>query len=249
MPFTVSHAALVVPFTWLPRRYLSATGLIIGSMVPDFLYFISLDPYLSAGHRLPGIFIYDIPLALLFAFLYHGLLRQTLIRWAPQWAAARLSRFGSFNWPKYFSQHYIAVIFSILLGVYSHLFLDAFTHGHGYFVQHLPALQAAVDLPGKTMPGWYLMQFITSILGLIVLFYFFFRIPVRKRGGITFTHKLFFWLLTGALASIILLVNERYHHIDCKGLDYLAVVMGGVMYAFVVMAVAFNKRSVGVLSR
>ena len=36
MPFTFSYPAIVLPLTYLPRRWFSLTGLIIGSLTPDF---------------------------------------------------------------------------------------------------------------------------------------------------------------------------------------------------------------------
>ena len=40
MPFTFSHPAAVLPLRLLPRHWFSLTGLVIGSMVPDFEYFL-----------------------------------------------------------------------------------------------------------------------------------------------------------------------------------------------------------------
>jgi hypothetical protein len=42
MPFTFAHPAIVLPLKHLPKRWYSLTGLIIGSMTPDFEYFIRM---------------------------------------------------------------------------------------------------------------------------------------------------------------------------------------------------------------
>ncbi|WP_240482010.1 DUF4184 family protein [Flavobacterium psychrophilum] len=39
MPFTFSHPAIILPLRYLPRQWFSLTGLIIGSLTPDFEYF------------------------------------------------------------------------------------------------------------------------------------------------------------------------------------------------------------------
>ncbi|WP_220463965.1 DUF4184 family protein [Adhaeribacter radiodurans] len=39
MPFTFSHPAIVLPLTLLLRKWYSLTGLVIGSLTPDFEYF------------------------------------------------------------------------------------------------------------------------------------------------------------------------------------------------------------------
>jgi len=49
MPFTFSHPAIVLPLATLRRQWISATGLIIGSITPDFEYFIRMKNTESTG--------------------------------------------------------------------------------------------------------------------------------------------------------------------------------------------------------
>ena len=53
MPFTPAHTALVLPF--IQKRYLSATGLIAGSVAPDFEYFFKMSTNGVHGHTIPGL--------------------------------------------------------------------------------------------------------------------------------------------------------------------------------------------------
>ncbi|PSL49915.1 uncharacterized protein DUF4184 [Chitinophaga niastensis] len=213
-------------------------------MVPDFLYFTLLDPYFNAGHLWWGIFVYDIPLSLLLAFLYHNVVRQALIAYSPKWISGRLRLFGNFNWNTYFRQHYLVVISSVIIGVLSHLFLDAFTHGEGVFVELLPALQGDVTVLHHQMKMWYLMQYISSIVGLPLLLYFFLKIPMTKKVSRMVTQqKAGFWLLVVVASIMILLGNEYLHHINCKGLDYLAVAMGGLFYGLIVVVLWYYRYS------
>ena len=78
MPFTFSHPAIILPLTYLPRRWFSLTGLIIGSLTPDFEYFIRMTPYSLYSHTLSGLFWFDIPLGLLLCFIFHNLVRDSL---------------------------------------------------------------------------------------------------------------------------------------------------------------------------
>ncbi|SEW25369.1 DUF4184 family protein [Chitinophaga arvensicola] len=231
MPFTISHAAIVVPFTNTSRQYLSATGLIIGSMVPDFYYFILLNPYFNSGHQWWGIFVYDIPLALLLAWLYHQVVKPMLLPYLPAWAGTRLQLFRTFNWNSYFRQHYWVVLSSIILGVLTHFFLDAFTHGEGGFVTHLAFLQKDIIVVQHPMKMWYLMQYLSSVAGLLILLYFFLKIPrVNSLPKKSTAQQAFFWTMVTVISGVVLIVNEYVHHIPCKGMDYLAVALGGVFY-------------------
>ncbi|HVI48090.1 MAG TPA: DUF4184 family protein [Chitinophaga sp.] len=241
MPFTISHTAIVVPLTCRPYKYLSATGLLIGSMVPDFLYFFLLDPYFYYGHTWWGIFVYDIPLALLVAFLYHLQVRPALINFAPQWAGSRLNSFRYFNWNTYFRQHFLVVIFSVIYGALTHIFLDAFTHGDG-FSEVLPVLEKDVPVLGRTIKMWYLWQYISSVIGLLILFFFFLKIPLSHiRKPVRPSRKTSFWLLTFLLSTVILLLNHQLHYIPTFRIDYLAVIMGGLLYSFLIMILITKK--------
>ncbi|MEM7184808.1 MAG: DUF4184 family protein [Spirochaetota bacterium] len=40
MPFTFSHPAIVLPFVKFPKQWVCLSALIVGSIVPDFEYFM-----------------------------------------------------------------------------------------------------------------------------------------------------------------------------------------------------------------
>ena len=62
MPFTVSHAAAVLPFRKLNLVW---SAFIIGSMAPDFPYIVGNTDYRAIGHHFPGIIEFTLPAALL----------------------------------------------------------------------------------------------------------------------------------------------------------------------------------------
>src|SRR5665647_2066569 len=72
MPFTFSHPAIVLPATYLPKKWHSLSALIMGSMTPDFEYFIRMKDASKYGHTWTGVFWFDIPMGLLLIFLFHN---------------------------------------------------------------------------------------------------------------------------------------------------------------------------------
>lgn len=42
MSFTFSHPAIVSPLNYFPNKWFSLTGLVIGSLTPDFEYFLRM---------------------------------------------------------------------------------------------------------------------------------------------------------------------------------------------------------------
>src|ERR1700693_4633907 len=120
MPFTFSHPAIVLPLT-LKKIRLSATGLIIGSMTPDFEYFIRMRNVSKYSHTYAGLFWFDLPLALLLCFIYHTIVRNSLFDNLPIFLKERFIIYKNFQWENYFQKNWKVVCISILIGAASHI--------------------------------------------------------------------------------------------------------------------------------
>src|SRR5262245_44725270 len=61
MPFTIAHSAVALPvLRWLRAPY-AASALVVGTMAPDFEYFLRLRPFASISHTLPGLLVFCLP--------------------------------------------------------------------------------------------------------------------------------------------------------------------------------------------
>lgn len=168
MPFTFSHPAIILPLT-TKRLRLSATGLIIGSMTPDFEYFIRMKVQSDYSHTLPGLFWFDLPLGLILSFIYHSIVRNSFINNSPVFIQKRLNKFNSLNWIKYFLLNWFIVSISVLIGAFSHLLWDSFTHETGYFVERSSLLKGTIYLKGLTMPVYKVIQHLSSLVGGLII--------------------------------------------------------------------------------
>ncbi len=180
MPFTFSHPAIVLPLTYLPKKWFSLTGLVIGAFTPDFEYFLRMNIRSSYSHTISGIFWFDLPLGLLFAFLFHNIIRDTLFDNLPTVLRSRFSVFKQFDWNEYFKDKWFVVIISILIGTASHVFWDSFTHSNRYFVQIIPILTYSVDFLGRQVPLFNILQHTSSIIGAIVIVFSIRKLPMNK---------------------------------------------------------------------
>lgn len=165
MPFTFSHPAIVLPLTRFSGKWISATGLILGSMTPDFEYFLRMKIQGHYSHTLPGIFFFDLPLGLFLAFVFHNAVRDSLFDNLPTFLSRRLTVFKRLNWNQYFRQRWPIVILSIVVGAASHLFWDGFTHRDGYFVGLFPALKNVVNIAGVGFPVCRILQHLSTLAG------------------------------------------------------------------------------------
>ncbi|MBD0258221.1 MAG: DUF4184 family protein, partial [Cytophagales bacterium] len=145
MPFTFSHPALVLPLRRLPRRWVSVTGLVVGSVAPDFEKYLKMNDGNAYSHSLTGMFFFDLPVALGLAFLFHAVVRNPLIDHLPPFFRWRLDRYKAFHWPGQLSRYGAVLAGSVLAGIASHLGWDAFTHRDGAAVAALPFLRTNVS--------------------------------------------------------------------------------------------------------
>lgn len=123
MPFTFSHPAIILPLSYLPKKWFSLTGLIVGSLTPDFEYFIRMRVESNFSHTFYGVFWFDLPLAIIISFIFHSIVKNQLFNNLPINIRSRILIFTEFDWNNYFKQHYFIVLISILIGVASHIFL------------------------------------------------------------------------------------------------------------------------------
>jgi hypothetical protein len=180
MPFTFSHPAIVLPLTFLPRKWFSLTGLVIGSLTPDFEYFLRMRIKSNYSHTIDGLFWFDIPLGLLLAFIFHNIVRDSLFDNLPTILKSRFSEFRQFDWNGYFKRSWFVVTISILIGAASHILWDSFTHDHGYFVQTIPALQNSVDFLGGQIQILKILQHSSTLLGGLVIVFAIYKLPTNK---------------------------------------------------------------------
>lgn len=174
MPFTFSHPAAVLPL--LPLR-LVPSALVIGSMTPDFPYYLPGRPLSSEDtHAAAGIVGIDLVLGVLAFALWHVLLAPTLVALAPAPLRDRLAP----DLPLPARRHVRSVgavalvLVSLIAGAATHVLWDSFTHPgrwgtdrigwltetHGPFAGHTWAQYASsavgLLLLGLVVARWWL---------------------------------------------------------------------------------------------
>jgi hypothetical protein len=205
MPFTFSHPAIVLPLTYLPRKWFSLTGLVIGSLTPDFEYFLRMNIKSSYSHTVDGLFWFDLPLGLLLAFIFHNIVRNRFFDNLPTILKSRFSVFRHLNWNGHFKSNWFVVIISILVGAASHIFWDSFTHDHSYFVQTIPALQNSVDFLGRQLPAFKILQHSSTLIGGIAIAFTIYKLPTNKIEKEKIDLK--YWIIVVGLTVIIIVLR------------------------------------------
>jgi hypothetical protein len=165
VPFTLSHAAAALPFR---RARLVPSALVFGTFAPDIEYFLRLAPGGGFGHTIPGAFLFSLPMGLVALWLFHNYVKVpgTLLLSEPL-----QHHLAPYLGPFRFAGRFLLIVASMLIGIFTHLVWDAFTHAHSWIYHHWSFLREDIDSPFITDhlgigQNFELLQHLSSILGL-----------------------------------------------------------------------------------
>lgn len=140
MPFPLAHPAAVLPLRRRCPVWFNFPALVIGSLCPDIGYCFGHYQVERFSHRfLAGGFGFCLPVGSVLLFLFY-LCRQRVVGWLPEhfrriFEPLCLRPAGSF----------VVMAASLLVGAWTHIFLDSLTHENGWLTMHLPILQATFN--------------------------------------------------------------------------------------------------------
>ena len=166
MPLTFAHPAAILP---LARSRLSLSALVVGSMAPDMLYFARLAPSGHFGHTLPGLVLFCLPVGLAVLWVFHRLLKRSLLALCPVLVQRRLGpAVRHVDFLPLIQGSWLAA--SVLVGAATHVVWDAFTHPGGWGLVLFPMLSRSVAIAGMGSVMIYkLAQHGSTLVGLTVL--------------------------------------------------------------------------------
>lgn len=169
MPFTLTHPALVV---FNKNKNFNLLALILGSMAPDFIYFILFNPSSNLGHTLNGFVFINLPLCFLLSYILTKIIKYPFISNLP------------FGLSKYYTyllddknksinlKSFIVFIYSCLIGMLTHVFWDAFTHKTGFFVTNIKFLTKSFNMLSYKLPIYKVLQHGSTIIGFFIILAF-----------------------------------------------------------------------------
>jgi Domain of unknown function (DUF4184) len=162
MPFTPCHAAAAVP---LRRLGLPLSALVVGSMSPDFLYYIVGVQHTAYGHSLQGLFVFSLPASLVVLAAFHALLKWPLLSLLPELLQSRLEPLAAqpFEWRG--GRRLAIIVCAAFVGAVSHILWDGFTHYYGLGVQLFPELRERVSVGPFRTRIFYILQDLSTLVG------------------------------------------------------------------------------------
>src|SRR4051812_1083151 len=221
MPWTLSHPAAVLSLRRLGPVSLDFPALAVGSMTPDVGYYIGHFELADLAHTLRGSFIACIPTGVIILVILYTFSRpvcyalpkphrQSLLSICPEFPGSALA--------------WCIILFSVLLGAWTHNFWDAFTHKHGWFAERIPWLrQPVITISSVTIYMALLLQQLSTVVGFAIILVVYVRwLRTRRLNEIANTEsdtwRYLFWFAIFVLALAISLpaavhfAKERSFH-------------------------------------
>jgi hypothetical protein len=217
MPYTLSHPLAVVPLRrWCPDRF-NFAALVIGSMSPDFGYFVEQFSLAKYAHSIPGMFAVGLPSSLIVLGLFY-LLRRPLCFVLPQPHRGALTPLASAEQSLTARSFAIASI-SVLVGTLTHIVWDSFAHYDGWPVEKFRVMRLPLFvIAGIAVPPFYLIQIVSSILGavgLIAVYVVWLRRQPKRAGGDQGDTDRWRYILLGGVSTAALAIAAMiaFYHV------------------------------------
>jgi hypothetical protein len=221
MPYTPAHPITAIVINKLFPNKFNKTGLVLGSIAPDLLNFVMLRPAdTTFGHSHIGMLTVGLPASIALAFVFHRLVLPAAAVHLPAPINRIAYHYAEQGWRIAGVKAWVVLVLSIMLGMYSHLFLDGFSHRGGIMY---PIATSTVErlFPWVDSPAM-LLQFGLSVLvigiELLLLAVFLLRrlrIPSnvpRVPGRTKWTYWSVVLLATIAITAFALFIHPSSHY-------------------------------------
>ena len=168
MPYTLSHAVISLPVSIVSRGNIPIAAVAVGSMSPDFPYFLALTPTEAPGHSVLGVLIYCLTPSLMILFVWYRWLEK------PMFDLLHLPRRPrEFRLP-----FFLFAILGVLAGAYSHVLWDSTSHSYGFFVVN----SGFWNQDFFNLPLYKWNQYGSGVFGLLTLLLWYVYAVARNRN-------------------------------------------------------------------
>jgi hypothetical protein len=257
MPFTISHAAAVLPLRSLAGARLPLAALMVGSLSPDFAYFLPPGLGYSDSHSLPGVFRFCLPVSLLAWLFFVTVLERPTLAFLPDAWRRRIAPTSRLS-----PRNVLVAAVAVVLGAFTHLAWDAFTHAATPVTDRFPVFHTPLfEFAGLTVRVYFALQVLSSVFGLVVLAVW--ALNLRKLPAtpqavpaleppVSNLHRWLALAMVGVMSiGVGLLTALRYDGLRIDGALFVSLIgaMTGAALGWILAAIALRLRSRGRTSR
>lgn len=210
-------------------------------MAPDFEFFFQMREVENIGHHWYGIFLFDLPITLLLSYVYHIYLKKSFVVNLPDYFRKRCVHVLDFDWTAGMNSKPYWMIGSALIGIATHFFWDGFTHHDGIFVPYIPSLADKITVFGKSMPAYFGLQLLLSVLGLLSITHYIHRLPIQAGTMTAGSPNSCYWLTWVCTMAFIMFIRlfgwKEYNSFW----SVFIALMGGGLYSWIISTFILKK--------
>lgn len=249
MPFTPAHPAAVLPFFGAFKAFGGITALVIGSMVPDIVYFLPLGATRDETHTFFGVLWFCLPVGLVFYCLFYALFAPLVYTLSPVAIRSRLPQ--SWRSGQFVNPIRLTIMVGIVIGSVTHIVWDAFTHQGGLPTEWIPLLNAPLlQFGGYTLYGYKVLQHLSTFLGTAAIAWVLWRAyqrhePAGPQSSTSSKSQWICWLLliippalTGLVAGLGRIDSATGVVAQAQAFLGAAIFSGGTVFLVCVMVVS-----------
>ena len=146
------------------------------------------------------------------------------------------------KWNNYFIENWYIVMYSIIIGTFTHLFWDAFTHYDGYFVVKNPVLLNTINIFSFNIFIYNLLQHGSTLIGGVIILFYISRLkPVHTTLQTEISN---YWIKVIAIATVITLLRLGIGGFGRSiTITFVVTVIAAVLYALVITSLFFKRKS------
>ncbi|SES18113.1 protein of unknown function [Gracilibacillus ureilyticus] len=242
MPLTFAHPAAVLPFS-KNSKYIDFLALVLGSMAPDFEYFLRGRPAGEIGHTLAGFFVFNLPIIAIVYLIYRIAIHRTLFSHLPAVLAVASPQIASSS----ILLKLIVFLYSAIFGMITHVVWDSFTHLDGFMVRNLSILNYTVDIFNYNIPVFKFLQHGGTIVGITAIIgYMYIRAAKNRMNGervVSPKQKLAYWSQISIISILIFGVWYLIDKVSIASYGILVVrIIDSALIGLLLVSIYFNYR-------
>lgn len=196
----MAHVVAARPLWLMSKRRLPLSAVVVGSVAPDLEYLWHLDTERTIGHTLGGVFLLDVPLALVLFGLWHGLLKGPVSALVSPRVRPPIDLAPFSLQPL---RRVEAVVLALLVGIAGHLLWDGFTHRDGFITTRVWFLEEAIGRPHV----YDLLNYASTLFGMVLLGWWWWRAAAGQDGRVAGAAGLPVVVRTASRSSLIVLIT------------------------------------------
>lgn len=241
MPLTFAHPAAVLPFS-RNSKYVKFLAMVLGSMSPDFEYFLRGKPYGEIGHTFIGFVIFNLPIIVIVYLIYKTCIHRTLFSHLPSILQDTYSqKTSSTRLLKVF-----VFLYSALFGMLTHVVWDSFTHLGGFMVRNLSILTYTVPIFDFHIPIFKFLQHGSTLVGIIAIIgYMYFRAAKNRCNGDRSTRPKQKWMYWSQITLLTTLLFCLWYLIDKVSIESYGIIVvriiDSALISLLIVSLYFNS--------